>query len=617
MRNVCNIHCKFIDDIDLFGKEPELYFKGNSKRTSWVGRIFTFLYILIYVAFFVYKFYRMITNQDVDFYQTTTFTGQTPSIHLTNEMFYGGFALGDPSTLKTFIDESIYYVQAYYISGHKEGNDWVFVPTPVEVEICQIEKFGKPYREIFESKIANLYCFKEMDYMMEGHTTYDVYSYFQIYFYPCVNTTENNNKCKSPEIIQSKLGLSLVSVKIQDVELTPENYDSPKEVRGKELTSPAYLNLYQNIQAYFHIVHVETDIDFIGFELFKNIQTKTYFKYDDTFILPSINTIDILNIPYQAYCHVSIQLTEQILTLKRSNTKLTEVLGEVGGLMEVIFSLFRIISSFLTDNLYEQALVNNLFTFDLDKKIIKIKEKKKNKNFPENEDIKIYNNTLKPSPTFTQKTININDDQAINTRNKLYDLNSNNTNPNTNNDNLLISRNIKSPKKKKMKSKMNFSSNLGKSSSSSVKSKFIFVNKNEDENNIYKEKDLESNNINNNNIVVSNPNEAKDNEKEKEKETVKDFNERKIVDKIKISKWKTCCCFLCARRFRNIQNILLDEGMRLIMEKLDILYFFKKIIMEDKVQESYDFKNIELIMSDECKQNLQKMYDSYFGLLNS
>ena len=54
MRNVCNIHCKFIDDIDLFGKEPELYFKGNSKRTSWVGRIFTFLYILIDVAFFVY-----------------------------------------------------------------------------------------------------------------------------------------------------------------------------------------------------------------------------------------------------------------------------------------------------------------------------------------------------------------------------------------------------------------------------------------------------------------------------------------------------------------------------------------------------------------------------------
>ena len=108
MRNLCNIHCKLIDDIDLFGKEPELYFKGNSKRTSWVGRIFTFIYAMIYLAFFLYKLIRMLQNKDVNFYQTTTFTGETPSIHLTNEVFYGGFALGNPMTLKTFIDESIY-----------------------------------------------------------------------------------------------------------------------------------------------------------------------------------------------------------------------------------------------------------------------------------------------------------------------------------------------------------------------------------------------------------------------------------------------------------------------------------------------------------------------------
>ena len=281
-------------------------------------------------------------------------------------------------------------MEAYFVSGHKEGNDWIFVPKPLEVEVCKLEKFGKNYRDIFKTKIDNLYCLKDMDVMMEGHTTYDVYSYFQITFYPCVNTTENNNKCKSPEEITAALGLSLVTVKIQDIELTPENYNSPTEVRGKELSSPAYLNLYQNIQAYFHIVHVETDIDVIGFELLKNIQTKTFFKYDGTFILPSINLNDLLHVPHQAYCQISIQLTEQILTLKRTNTKLTEVLGEVGGLMEAIFSLFRIISSFLTDNLNEQSLVNNLFSFDLDKKIITIKEKEKKKNNSETDEIK-YN----------------------------------------------------------------------------------------------------------------------------------------------------------------------------------------------------------------------------------
>ena len=599
MRNLCNIHCKLIDDIDLFGKEPELYFKGNSKRTSWVGRIFTFIYAMIYLAFFLYKLIRMLQNKDVNFYQTTTFTGETPSIHLTNEVFYGGFALGNPMTLKTFIDESIYYVEAYFVSGHKEGNDWIFVPKPLEVEVCKLEKFGKNYRDIFKTKIDNLYCLKDMDVMMEGHTTYDVYSYFQITFYPCVNTTENNNKCKSPEEITAALGISLVTVKIQDIELTPENYNSPTEVRGKELSSPAYLNLYQNIQAYFHIVHVETDIDVIGFELLKNIQTKTFFKYDGTFILPSINLNDLLHVPHQAYCQISLQLTEQILTLKRTNTKLTEVLGEVGGLMEVIFSLFRIISSFLTDNLYEQSLVNNLFSFDLDKKIITIKEKEKKKNNSENDEIKY--NPIQISPKISQNILNIADDTTINTKNKL---NNEGFNKNKlNNDKFLMSRTFKIPgKKKKYKMKASFSSNLAKFESNELKNKNLFLNRNINENNRFKE-----NNIND--IQNINENELND-----RNETEQNLNKSRIVDKVKISKWSTCCCFLCARKFHNIQNILLDEGMKLIMDKLDIRFLFKKIIKDDKIQENYNLENMQIIMSEECKQKIIKLHNSIFGI---
>ena len=603
MTNVCKKFCKLFDDIDMFGKEPELYFKGNTKRTSWLGKIFTFIYILIYAAFFIYKLYRMIKNKDVDFYQTTTFTGQTPSIHLTNEMFYGGFALGNPSTLKTFVDESIYYAEAYFISGHKEGNDWIFIPKPLEVEVYKLEKFGKGYRDIFETKIENLYCLKDMNVTLEGHTTYDVYSYFQIYFYPCVNTTENNNKCKSPEIIQSMLGLSLVTVKIQDVELTPENYNSPIELRGKELSSPAYLNLYQNIQAYFHIVHIETDTDYIGFELLKNIETKTYFKYDDTFILPSINNIDILNTPHQAYCHVTIQLSEQILTIKRTNTKLTVVLGDIGGLMEVVFSLLNILSSFFTEVLYEQALINNLFSFDIDKKIIKIKETKKNANISRKEEIKIYDKSDKISPQITQKNLYINDNDVINTKNKLNDGITNKNN--TNNDTLLVSRNLKyTGIKKKVKSKKTFSSINTKLNSNEVKIKLSFVNENENNNN-GNGKNLYTNNFN-----ISNSNEANENEKEKNK----DLEERKIVNKIKINKCSIFFCFLCVRKFNNLPNILLDEGMTLIMEKLDIRHLLKKIFKNDIIQENYDFKNMELKMSDESKERIQKIYDSLFGL---
>ena len=75
MRKTCNINCKFIHDIDLFGKEAELYYKGKSKRISWTGITFTILYVSMYIGIFVYQLIRMLNKEDVTFYDTYAFTG--------------------------------------------------------------------------------------------------------------------------------------------------------------------------------------------------------------------------------------------------------------------------------------------------------------------------------------------------------------------------------------------------------------------------------------------------------------------------------------------------------------------------------------------------------------
>ncbi len=56
-----------------------------------------------------------------------------------------------------------------------------------------------------------------------------------------------------------------------------------------------------------------------------------------------------------------MKISENVRTERRIYTKLITVLGDVGGLMEVIFALFRIISSFFIDILYEISLKLNLF----------------------------------------------------------------------------------------------------------------------------------------------------------------------------------------------------------------------------------------------------------------
>ena len=67
----------FIKRIDLYGKKPEFYFKGRPDKTTWIGRIITFLYILIYIGFLAYRLNRMIKRLDVTFYDTNAYTGDS------------------------------------------------------------------------------------------------------------------------------------------------------------------------------------------------------------------------------------------------------------------------------------------------------------------------------------------------------------------------------------------------------------------------------------------------------------------------------------------------------------------------------------------------------------
>lgn len=106
--------CEFLHDIDLYGKNPEIYFKGRSQKTSWIGRIFTIIYAIAYIAFFAYEVIRMLMKYDITFSESYAFKGEPPSMRVTNDYLYGGFALEDPQTLETYVDESIYYTRAFF-----------------------------------------------------------------------------------------------------------------------------------------------------------------------------------------------------------------------------------------------------------------------------------------------------------------------------------------------------------------------------------------------------------------------------------------------------------------------------------------------------------------------
>jgi hypothetical protein len=139
----------------MFGKDPEIYYKGRPKKTSWIGRILSILFVVIYFAFFIYKLIRMLQKKDVNFYDRFTYAENPSKVKITNENFYGGFAIEDPYTYDSFIDESIYFPKAYFKRAEKKGDNFTWDITELELEPCKLEKFGSIYQEKFKSKPLN------------------------------------------------------------------------------------------------------------------------------------------------------------------------------------------------------------------------------------------------------------------------------------------------------------------------------------------------------------------------------------------------------------------------------------------------------------------------------
>jgi hypothetical protein len=261
---------------------------------------------------------------------------------------------------------------------------------------------------------------------------------------------------------------------------------------------------------------------------------------------------------------------------------LIEVLGDVGGLMEVLLSFFHIICSFSTDIFYEKSIVNNLFEFDINKKVVSLKgDKDVESIYFKDQKPKVY--LIRQRTKVIQKT----EENATQKNSKpegddLYNIKKNN--------NIILEGRggiESSIRRNRYKVRASFSTSLGKYDSSERKFKNA----------------MKYNNMKNNDIF---------NEQEyKDQNTMKmgAVKEQSIISEIKLNKFRIYFCFLCIRKTKNAHNILLNEGMNIVNEKLDILNLFRKIYKNDITNEKFtkiEFKK----MSEECRQNLESLYTS-------
>ena len=565
----CQIDCEIISNFDLFGKEPEFFYKGKHQRVSWFGRIFSVLYIALYVAYLIYKVVRMIEKVDIDFYETYAFSG-IPTIKLNNELFYGGFTIGG------IIDETLYFPMVYHYTETTVNGVKQVVNQTVPLVKCSLDRFGKRFQPLFaDRQLDNLYCMEKVEDELTGYSNLDVYSYYYIAIIPCIGYNPKYEQCQDISKVTEFFQQTFLEFKIQDVVMTPKDYDNPSEPRIMDIKGPVFSTLYQSIYTYLQIVNLETDRDWVGFEALSDIKKEQFLRYDESWIIaaPSPHSFGLQ--PFTPVCDITIQLSAKVLTTKRTNTKIINALGDVGGLMEVVSSLFTILAGFITDLLYDIDIVNTLFSFDLKRKVVQFKRDKNELYELNNDDeINIYNR---------QKT-----SELSNSRNKIDNkFIDSKSNKDTLSKSIVEETKLKKKKKKKIKFQK------GNNINNIIEPQNLKININQNQ----QMKIVNKQNIMNNNSIISTEN-LRPEISNKEDKT------NSILDEIKINKFFIVFAFCCIRKRKNVNNYVLNEGLNIIGQRLDIINIFKKLYYDEKVQKYYVKLTEELPMSDECKEKI-------------
>jgi hypothetical protein len=239
--------------------------------------------------------------------------------------------------------------------------------TILNFERCNYLKFGKDYQNLFQKEeIYNSYCLKDFNLTLGGGFKYNKISYIRINIYPCINNTENNNHCLPQNEIDYYLTSTYFSVLARDIGLNPSNYSFPALPILQDIRTNIDKSVISEFILYFGITEIDTDMGLFSSQIKKDRYLKYINSYHSIFYYE-----DNGNATKKEILTVQIRLQDNIYFQKRAYIKMSQVLSTTGGYMQVISTIFSIISLLTKKISLEKKLLNSLFNFNIrQKKII-------------------------------------------------------------------------------------------------------------------------------------------------------------------------------------------------------------------------------------------------------
>ena len=376
-------------DFDIYSNRISLFSNNRERIGSYFGLFLTIIYIMISIILIVFHLIDTVKRTEMRVYDSTTYSKNTPSINIDSNMINFAFGLEDRISSNRFVEPSIYYPEILYFDRVKlPGGEFQTVERKVlKFSRCSKEHFGKNYMDLLvENELNNSYCLDDFNLTLAGGFKYDRMSYIRIKIIPCVNKTENNFTCKSREEIDYYLTGGYISVLLKDIGLNPSNYSFPVTPTLQDLYTTIDKQMFRDFILNFRIDEIQTDTGLF----YENIYKKNYLQflnYEQSFYFRSEEEY----YSGKQVCAIQIRLNDLIHIQRRSYKKLPEIFSIIGGYMQLLSTIFSLISLLISKLDLEVKIMNELFNFNIreNKMTMKIRTLKdfallKNKDYMKN-----------------------------------------------------------------------------------------------------------------------------------------------------------------------------------------------------------------------------------------
>ena len=332
---------------DFLGKTQNFTIAKKNTFRTYIGSILSLIIIAIMISFVTYFSISIFDKDNPNLVTTVYNVDDPPFTPINDSVHIMTLSLQTPN-YSLYIDESIYTLNAFFIKYTISHNGTQEIrKEKLNIIKCNEYNFTLLPDYFDHLDLDNLYCLdKNSSLYIKGEYGKEEWAFINYEFSRCVNTSENNNICKSDQEIDDKLAGGFLGIFMTDLSIIPNQYNKPSVLYGKNVFTTFMNDRYTDVWFYMKIIKVNTDRGL----LLKDIKHEEFIAYDSFMTTSDYRRSEV-------FLNLHFRLSQRTEIYDRTYQKIQAIAAELGGIIKISLIIGELLVYLFREVLYKDYIL--------------------------------------------------------------------------------------------------------------------------------------------------------------------------------------------------------------------------------------------------------------------